>query len=554
MRLIERRVGLVFALFLAGLALAATKALWLGVVKANTLQDAASVQQRTTVDVPALRGAITDRNGEELAVSQPAMSIAATPYLIADPVTTAREIAPLLGRDEADVYSDLTAPDTGFVYLARQLPLKQAEKIKEMRIEGLDFIDEAVRAYPRTFLASQLLGFTGTDNTGLSGLELQHDEDLSGENGKRLLVKDALGDPIRLDEERAPVAGKTLTLSIDDRIQEETEDILAQVGETYQPAKGATAIVMNPHDGELLAVANWPRVDANSVEEAPNWARQNRAVQTSYEPGSTFKAFTMAGALQDGKVEPDTLFDIPAQIVVADRTIGEAHDGAYGTLTAAGILQKSSNVGTVMIGQRLGATRFDHWVRRFGFGQTTGVDLPGEQTGIVLDRDNYSGSSMGNLPIGQGEAVTPMQMATAYAAIANGGILRPPRIVKAIGGEETPTPEGKRVISEQTARQVRDMLEGVLGPGGTATGAAIDGYVLAGKTGTAEKPDPIYGGYSDSKYVASFVGFAPAQDPRLLTLVMVDEPQGDIYGGSVAAPAWREIMSFALNYLRIPPG
>jgi cell division protein FtsI (penicillin-binding protein 3) len=553
MRLIERRVGLVFALFLAGLGLAATKALWLGVVKASSLKDAAATQQRAQIVVPARRGAIEDRNGEQLAVSQPAMSVAATPYLIADPVATAKRIAPLLHRDEDEVLRDLSLKDTGFVYLARKLPLEDAQKIEDMGIEGIDFIDESVRVYPRKFLASQLLGFTGTDNTGLAGLEHQHDAELSGTDGRRLLVRDALGDPIRLDEEKAPVDGEALKLTIDDRIQEETEDVLAEVGERYQPAKGATAIVMDPHNGELLAVANWPRVDANAVEDAPNWARQNRAVQTSYEPGSTFKAFTIAAALEDGKVTPDTVFELPAQIAVADRFIGEAHDGSYGTLTTSGIIQKSSNVGTVMIGQRLGAERFDHWVRRFGFGQTTGVDLPGEQTGIVLPLDQYSGSSMGNLPIGQGEAVTPMQMAAAYSAIANGGILRPPRIVKAVGDTETEVPEGKRILSEETAAQMRTMLEGVLGPGGTASGAAIPGYVLAGKTGTAEKPDPVYGGYSETKFVASFVGFAPAQDPRLLTLVMVDEPVGDIYGGSVAAPAWREIMSFALNYLRIPP-
>ncbi len=251
-------------------------------------------------------------------------------------------------------------------------------------------------------------------------------------------MRDALGDPIKLDDEQPARQGHTLKLTIDDRIQEETENVLAAVGEKFQPAKGATAIVMNPHDGELLAVANWPRVDANEPGEAPAWARQNRAVQTSYEPGSTFKAFTMAGALEDGKVTPDTVFQLPSALQVADRTITEAHGEGYGTLTASDIIKKSSNIGAVMIGQRLGATRFDQWVRRFGFGKTTGVDLPGEQTGIVLPRKKYSDSSIGNLPIGQGEAVTPMQMATAYAAIANGGILRPPRIVKAVGGEQHP--------------------------------------------------------------------------------------------------------------------
>ncbi len=553
MRLIERRVGFVFLLFLLGLGFAATKALWLGVVRADTLRSKASVQQKAQLVVPARRGAITDRTGEELAVSLPAMSVAATPYLIRDPLTVAKRIAPILRRDPADVLQDLSKKNTGFVYLARKLPMEDGKRLQAMHIEGLEFIEESKREYPRKFLAAQLLGFTGTDDTGLAGLEQQHESELHGDDGRRLLVRDALGDAIKLDEERPAREGHTLKLTIDDRIQEETENVLAAVGAKFRPAKGATAIVMNPHDGELLAVANWPRIDANSPGEAPAWARQNRAVQTSYEPGSTFKAFTMAGALEDKTVTPDETFQLPAQIQVADRTIGEAHDEGYGTLTASQIIQKSSNVGTVQIGLKMGATRFDQWVRRFGFGQTTGVDLPGEQTGIVLARKNYSDSSMGNLPIGQGEAVTPMQMATAYAAIANGGILRPPRIVKAVGDESTPLPQGKRVISLRTSQQLRTMLEGVLGPGGTASGAAIPPYVLAGKTGTAEKPDPVYGGYSKTKFVASFVGFAPAKNPRLLTLVMVDEPVGDIYGGSVAAPAWRDIMSFALNYLKIPP-
>jgi cell division protein FtsI/penicillin-binding protein 2 len=260
----------------------------------------------------------------------------------------------------------------------------------------------------------------------------------------------------------------------------------------------------------------------------------------------------VAGALEDGKVTPDTEFSLPPTIRVADREIGESHDRGWVNLTTRGILEQSSNVGAIKIGQLLGAPRFDHWVRRFGFGKRTGVDLPGEEGGILLPLDKYSGSSMGNLPIGQGLAVTPIQMAAAYSAIANGGILRPPHIVESVGGRRTPEPKGHRVISEVTAASVRRMLEGVLGPGGTASGAHIDGYVLAGKTGTAEKPDEN-GGYSDTKFVASFVGFAPARDPKLLVTVMVDEPSGDIYGGTIAAPAFKEITSFALNYLKIPP-
>jgi cell division protein FtsI (penicillin-binding protein 3)/stage V sporulation protein D (sporulation-specific penicillin-binding protein) len=309
---------------------------------------------------------------------------------------------------------------------------------------------------------------------------------------------------------------------------------------------------MDPRDGRILALANWPRVNAAApVEDAPDFARQNRAVGATYEPGSTFKAFTVAGALEDGEVRPDTMFGLPPTLMVADREIRESHPRPAVTWSVAEILAKSSNVGAVKIGLQHGADKFDSWIHRFGFGKPTGVDLPGEESGLVLPREQYSGSSMGNLPIGQGIAVTPMQMAAAYAAIANGGILRAPHVVDAVGGRRKLVPRGQRIMSERTTRALRLMLEGVFGPGGTASGAAIEGYHLAGKTGTAQKPEA--GGYSASKYVASFVGFAPSRRPKLLVTVMVDEPQGDIYGGAVAAPAFRDITSFALNYLRIPP-
>jgi cell division protein FtsI/penicillin-binding protein 2 len=309
---------------------------------------------------------------------------------------------------------------------------------------------------------------------------------------------------------------------------------------------------MNPQDGSILALANWPRVDANRLYEAPEYALMNRATGVTYEPGSTFKAFTVAAALEEGKVRPDTEFDLAPTIRVADREIGESHARGYVRLTTAEILKQSSNVGAVTIGQRLGADDFDRWVRRFGFGRPTGVDLPGEEAGLLLDRKDYSGSTMGNMPIGQGLSVTPMQMGAAYSAIANGGILRPPHIVASAGGRKHPIAKGRRVISLQTAAALRRMLEGVLGPGGTASGAKIEGYVAAGKTGTAEKADE-HGGYSKTKFVSSFVGFAPAHAPKLLIAVMVDEPKGDIYGGTVAAPAFKEIADFALPYLRIAP-
>ncbi|MEY2533638.1 MAG: hypothetical protein QOF29_1548, partial [bacterium] len=279
----------------------------------------------------------------------------------------------------------------------------------------------------------------------------------------------------------------------------------------------------------------------------------NRAVGFNYEPGSTFKAITVAGALEAKEVTPDTSFNLPPQIQVADRTIGESHVRGHVTLTTSEILAESSNVGAIKVGLKMGKKSFDAWVRRFGFGKPTGVDLPGEERGIVLPVSQYSGSSMGNLPIGQGIAVTPMQMASAYAAIANGGVLRPPQVVRRVDGEPVSTPKGRRVISERTSLQLRTMLEGAFAPGGTASEVSIPGYKLAGKTGTANKIDPTSGEYSKAAYVASFIGFAPALHPELLIAVVVDEPQGAIYGGEIAAPAFGKIASFALPYLRIPP-
>jgi cell division protein FtsI/penicillin-binding protein 2 len=522
------------------------------VVRASDLEQAAQTQQEATIVVPARRGAITDRRGVELAVSEPAMSVAANPYLIDDPQRTAARLSPLLERPEDVLLRKLTERRTGFVYLARKVPAVAARRAQKLHIEGLEFIPDARRTYPREWLASQLLGMVGTDNEGLAGLEQSQERRLRGRDGERRLLRDALGEAIKLRETKPARQGSDVRLTIDANLQDRAEAVLAGIGQKYKP-KGATAIVMDPRDGSVMALANWPRVDANDVGGAPAYARQNRAVGSSYEPGSTFKAFTVAGALEDDDVTPETEFQLPPTIKVADREIGESHPRPAMTMTTSQILQQSSNVGAIKVGLATGPDRFDGWVRRFGFGKRTGIDLPGEETGIILDREDYSGSSMGNLPIGQGLAVTPMQMATAYAAIANGGILRPPHVVAEVGGRPTPKPRGHRVISAATSASLRRMLEGVLGPGGTASGANIPGYVLAGKTGTANKPDPVYGGYSETKYVASFVGFAPAKRPRLLVTVMVDEPQGEIFGGLIAAPAWKAITSFGLNYLRIAP-
>jgi cell division protein FtsI (penicillin-binding protein 3) len=551
-RLIDRRIALLFCVFAALLTFAVLRAAWLGTIKAGKLKRAADSQQVAVVDVPARRGTITDRHGVDLAVSEPAADVAADPLLIKQPLVVARKLAPILGEPEQAVLEQISDRQRGFVYLKRLFPSGRARQIEKLNIEGIELIPSSRRIYPQRFLASQLLGFVGIDGKGLAGLEYSENHSLGGKAGERRIVKDALGQPISLRDEHAMRAGHNLQLTLDSAIQDRVEQVLAQVGLNFSP-KGAMALVMDPRNGELLAIANWPRVDANDPSEAPGYATQDRAVQAAYEPGSTFKAFTVAGALEQRLVTPSTQFSLAPTIQVADRTIHEAEFGG-GTLTTAQILAYSSNVGAVTIGMRLGAPSFDRWVRRFGFGRSTHSDLPAEGTGIVPALSAYSGSSMGNLPIGQGLAVTPLQMATAYAAIANGGILRPAHVVRRVDGKPARIPSGHRVISAPTAASLRSMLEGVLAPGGTASEVSIPGYQLAGKTGTAQKPDPVTGGYSDTKFVASFVGFAPASDPKLLVAVMVDEPQGEHFGGAVAAPAVQQIMQFALPYLRIPPG
>jgi cell division protein FtsI (penicillin-binding protein 3) len=549
---VQHRIGAIFALFFLLLVLAAGRAFYLGELHGGALRRVARNQQLTHEQVPAQRGTITDRNGVDLAVSEPAQEISADPYLLKNPLGAAQRLAPLLGRSQSQLLSELSQR-SGFVYLARALPASQAEAVLALKVPGVTGVPVMRRVYPRGTLAAQVLGEVGTEGNGLTGLEYSRNAILHGRPGERRVVSDALGQPVSIAEAHPEVPGASLRLTLDANIQQRTEDVLSAVGRVFAP-KDATAIVMDPRSGSILALANWPQVNADDPGASPAEALEDRAVSFNYEPGSTFKVVAVSDGLQRGLITPETPFNIPDQIQVADRTIHDDTEHPEETLTTAQILARSSNVGAIKIGALDGADSFNEWVHRYGFGAPTGVDLPGEERGRPLPLSEYSGSSMGNLPIGQGELVTPMQMATAYAAIANGGILRPPHVVGAVNGRPQPQPAGRRVISATTAAEVRKMLEGVLAPGGTASEVSIPGYQLAGKTGTASKIDPATGEYSQSAYVASFIGFAPASNPKLLCAVVVDEPQsGSIYGGTVAAPAFGQIMSFALPYLRISP-
>jgi cell division protein FtsI (penicillin-binding protein 3) len=550
---VDRRIGILFLAFVALLSIALMRATYLGAVRAGSLQQAAATQQVTKLVIPAPRGTITDRHGVELAVSESADDVVADPYLInklKNPQGVAQQLAPLLGKPFTTVLAEVTKPRTGYVRLAHLLPSDQAAAISRLQIDGINLIQGTKRFYPRSWEASQVLGFVGSDNQGLSALEYKYDSILRGHNGLRKIVSDAIGQPISVNDVQPTVPGKTLRLTIDAGLQDYVEQVLAGVGAQYSP-QGATAIVADPRTGAILALANWPRVDANNPLSAPQSAWEDQALGFSYEPGSTFKAITVAGALQDGLISPNTQFDIPPVLQFVDRQIHDAESHGYETLSVANILKVSSNIGADEIGMRLGATRFDSWVHRFGFGSPTGIDLPGEQQGIVLHSWQYSGSSMATLPFGQGEEVTSMQMVEAYSAIANGGVLRAPRVVASIGGKPVPVPRGQQILSPGVASQLRDMLRGVLADGGTASGAAIPGWDMAGKTGTASIV--VNGSYSKTAFVASFIGMVPTTNPRLVVAVVVNRPNGSIYGGSVAAPAFQKIAGWAVPYFGISP-
>ena len=537
------------------LALAGLRAGWLGVVRADALRKVAATQQNAKVTVPAERGAITDRNGIELAVSQPATTIAATPYLVKDPAKVAAKLARPLRTPEGELLKQLTPP-------RHRLRLPRPPRARDPRPPRRADEDRGPRVHPRAppHLPARLPRVAAARRRrrprapACRGSSTRSTPLLRGRDGERRLVKDALGEAIELRETRHEQPGSTITLTIDEAIQDKAEQVLADVGETWRP-HAATAIVMDPRTGALLALANWPRVDANQPGHAPDFARQNRAVGTTYEPGSTFKPFTVAGALEDHKVTPDTKFNLPPTIRLYDREIGESHPRGPVTLSTAEILAQSSNVGAVTIGLKLGARRFDYWVRRFGFGKPTGTDLPGEEAGIVLPLAKYSGASMGNLPIGQGLAVTPMQMAVAYSAIANGGVLRAAHIVERRQRPRDAAAQGpprhRGVDRGVAAARCSRACSARAAPRPARRSRATS---WPARPARRRSPTRSRAATPATKYVSSFVGFAPAKAPKLLVTVMVDEPKGEIYGGLVAGPAFKRITSFALSYLKIPPG
>ena len=545
---VNARIRFLVLAFGAVFVVALARAAYVQVVEGGRYEQLASRQHRETIEIPAGRGTIYDRTGEPLAIGEQATTVYADPRNVVAPMKAAVKAGEALELDPDELYPVLRDRSKRFVFIERKADPVKAKALQQMGVAGFGFYPEERRSYPQGRVASHVLGFAGTDNRGLDGLESSLDKTLAGRPGYEIVVRDPAGRAIDVVTSRRERAGRNVVLTLDHQLQASAEQILSNAVARWR-ARGATAIVIDPRTGAILAMANAPTFDANDFSTAPAEARRNRAVTDLYEPGSTFKIVTIAAALEDNVVSPETTFRLAPTIHVADRVIREAHTRGMETMTVRQILSESSNVGTITIAEKLGGPQLASWIDRFGFGKRTGVDFPGESPGMVLPYADWSGSTIGTVPIGQGIAVTPLQMVSAYAAIGNGGVVPPAHLIAKIGGKKVRHGKGRRIVSRHTADRMTAMFRDVVVEG-TGTEAAIPGYTVAGKTGTANKAE---NGRYVSKYVASFVGLVPARKPRLAILVMVDEPRGQIFGGVVAAPIFRDIARFALQYLEVPP-
>lgn len=576
------RVALLLAIMILPFGLFMGRLVNLQAVAAERYDQLGEDQRTRTVTLSAERGSIFDRNGNDLAVSVPHETVWADPRRVGDPTEYAAALAPILGVDETDLALKLADQDKGFVYVARKVESELAERVRALKLPGIDFIPESLRMYPSDSLAGPVLGFVGLDNNGLAGIESQYESILVGTPGELVVESDPYGRELPSGRRSYEPSrrGSDVVLTIDQGLQYEVEEALIEEV-SIADAKGGMAIVMDLLTGDILAMASVTgrsptdvsRADVTegptdspvtstaeaSVPKRATTARRathkenNRPLTDAYEPGSTNKVITIARALEAGIVGPWTTFEVPNWIKVGDHVFLDHEQHPVEQLSTTDILRESSNVGTIQIAQLLGKQSIDKGLRDFGLGQETGTGFPGEASGLMLDVDDWYSTSIGAIPIGTGIAVTPMQMLNVYATIANEGQWRSPRLVSATidaqGNRTEIAPSAQRqVVSPQTARQVSDMLVEVV-TGGTGKNAAVVGYSVAGKTGTARKP--LNGGYCDC-YMASFAGFAPASDPRLAAIVVLDEPF-PIYGGEVAAPAFSRIMQYALRLEKIAP-
>jgi cell division protein FtsI (penicillin-binding protein 3) len=554
-RLTGRRAMALLIVLSLGLSAIVLRLTQVQAVSASQYEKLGAGQRIRTISLAAERGAIFDRNGVDLALSVNQQTVWANPKVVTDPAGYAAKLAPVLGIDQKVLAERLGQRSHAFVYLARKVDDSTAEAVEALGLEGVDFVPESKRFYPSGTLAAPLLGHVGIDNNGLAGLEVQYDKKLAGKPGELVVEQDPQGRRIPQGYSRLEPAtrGNDLVLSLDQSLQYELERALVDAV-SAATARGGLAIVADTRTGGILAMANVTG-DGGGAARPSGPTEHNRAVTDVYEPGSTNKVITMAGALEDGLVTPETKFTVPDKLPMANAVFEDHDPHPPIPWSVTDILVNSSNVGTIMVGQKLGKNRLDHYLRAFGFGSRTDIGFPGEPAGLLLDPDHWYVTSMGTVPIGNGLAVSALQMLQVYTTVANGGLYRPPRLVEATidaDGVRHPVPmaEPRRVVSPETAGKLSTMLTEVVQEG-TGTNAAVPGYLAAGKTGTARKPLEGARGYSGN-YVASFVGYVPSQDPRLAAVVVLDEPT-PIYGGQVSAPVFARIMQYALRLDRIPP-
>jgi cell division protein FtsI (penicillin-binding protein 3) len=548
-RAIILNTAIIFSFILVSLRLSD-----LMIVNHKRLSEKANLQHRKVEDIQVRRGVIFDRRGRELALNLELESLYGDPADLTLNNNDLKKLASMLTKEPKVILAKI--PDEGrFAWIERKLEPEIAEKIRALDIEGLGFMTEAKRVYPKAQLASHILGFVGIDNQALEGIELQYDKYLKTVGGKVFFGRDASGRTLSSGVDRE-AKGNNIVLTIDEVLQRLVEKELDKAMVQWRAA-ASSAIIMDPFTGEILALANRPTYDPNKGGNASGSEKRNRAITDCYEPGSTFKIIIGAGSLEEKILKPETLFDVSrGGIEVGGRTIRDVHK--YGVLTFKEVIQKSSNVGSIMIGMRLGRERIYKYAKLLGVGEKTGIDLPGEVSGWLHPPERWSGTSLGAIPIGQEVAVTPLQILRAYSAIANGGFLVRPHVVSEIvspdGQVLASSKDGgrKQVISAKTAETFKNILKTVTEEGGTGMSASVDGNEVAGKTGTAQMIDPVTKRYSMEKYVSSFVGFVPADKPSLAIIVVVYEPKGQIYGGVVAAPVFRDIANQALSYLDVP--
>jgi cell division protein FtsI (penicillin-binding protein 3) len=514
--------------------------------------NAAEQDRLRTYPIAALRGAVLDRDGNPLAYTVAASRVVADPTVVTHPAGTARALSPLLDVPEAELTAKLSKHDR-YVVLKAQVSPETTDAIDALELSGISYEDDPVRLYPAGMVGGQVVGFVGRDGTGLAGIEHTFEDELSGTPGHRRVEVGSGGNPIPsgIDESTPAVDGDTVKLTLDEDLQYVTDQTLGKTCQDGATTR-ASAVVLDVHTGHVAAMGSCPGYDPGNYSKTDPDLLGNPVVSDVFEPGSVMKAVTLSAALEEGVAAPDTVLSVNGHIEAGDKVVTDAHDHEPKNWTVTGILAKSSNVGAIMLAREVGDEKLEHYLRAFGLGSKTGVELPGESAGILEKSADWTASRAANVPIGQGVSVTTLQMASIYQTIANGGVRIAPRLVDSITGPsgrvvDAPEPESTRVISRSTAQKMAYMLEAVVGPGGTAPLGQVEGFRVAGKTGTAQRANPACNCYAGGGYVTTFVGFAPADDPKYVVAVDLERPSSDAEGGQVAAPVFADIMRYALT-------